>query len=126
MLHTGDLGLLDEQGRIFVRDRLHDVVIRGGANVYPAEVERVLAEHPAVVACAVLGLADERLGERVAAVVQLAPGHADDPAMHDALAAHCRAHLARAKVPERWVTVDGFARTPMGKIPKAPLRHLFG
>jgi acyl-CoA synthetase (AMP-forming)/AMP-acid ligase II len=122
LLHTGDIGLLDEAGRVFVKDRMNDVVIRGGANVYPAEVERVLHEHPAVAACAVLGVPDERLGERVVAVVQPAAGASVDPVE---LAAYCRSLLARYKVPERWAFVDDFARTPMGKIPKAPLRALF-
>jgi acyl-CoA synthetase (AMP-forming)/AMP-acid ligase II len=122
LLHTGDIGLLDEAGRVFVTDRMNDVVIRGGANVYPAEVERVLHEHPGVAACAVLGVPDERLGERVVAVVQPASGTTLDQVE---LAAFCRTVLARYKVPERWAFVDAFARTPMGKIPKAPLRALF-
>ncbi len=122
LLHTGDIGVVDQAGRVFVKDRMNDVVIRGGANVYPAEVERVLHEHPAVAACAVLGVPDERLGERVVAVVQPANGTSLDP---DELAAYCRELLARYKVPERWAIVEGFARTPMGKIPKAPLRALF-
>ena len=122
VLHTGDIGMLDAVGRLFVKDRMNDVVIRGGANVYPAEVERVLVEHPAVAACAVLGVPDERLGERVVAVVQLAPGVTLET---DDLVRHCRDELARYKVPERWVFVDSFIRTPMGKIPKAPLRALF-
>lgn len=122
MLHTGDIGALDNSGRVFVKDRMTDVVIRGGANVYPAEVERVLHEHPGVGACAVLGVPDERLGERVVAVVQPVAGASLDPVE---LAAHCRNLLARYKVPERWAFVEDFARTPMGKIPKAPLRALF-
>ena len=122
LLHTGDIGMIDGSGRVFVKDRMNDVIIRGGANVYPAEVERVLHEHPTVAACAVLGVADERLGERVAAAVQARPGAVIDPSD---LARHCRVGLARYKVPERWVVVDAFARTPMGKIPKAPLRALF-
>lgn len=122
VLHTGDLGRLDERGRVFVEDRMHDVIIRGGANVYPAEVERVLHEHPGVAACAVLGVPDERLGERVAAVIQPASGSSYDEAE---LAEFCRARLARYKVPERWATVESFDRTPMGKIPKGPLRARF-
>jgi long-chain acyl-CoA synthetase len=122
MLHTGDIGELDDAGRLFVKDRMNDVVIRGGANVYPAEVERVLHEHPGVAACAVLGVPDERLGERVVAVVQPTAGTMLDPAE---LAAYCRELLARYKVPERWAFVDSFTRTPMGKIPKGPLRDLF-
>ncbi|CAB5013883.1 MAG: hypothetical protein F2876_11905 [Actinobacteria bacterium] len=122
MLHTGDIGVIDTMGRVFVKDRMTDVVIRGGANVYPAEVERVLHEHPGVAACAVLGVPDDRLGERVVAVVQPMAGVALDPVD---LVVYCRNLLARYKVPERWAFVDDFARTPMGKIPKATLRALF-
>src|SRR6185312_13946596 len=92
LLHTGDLGYVDDDGALFVRDRKSLVIIRGGANVYPAEVERVLADAPGVAACAVVGLADERLGERVVAAVLLAEGASLD---EDALRAHCLANLAR-------------------------------
>ena len=122
MLHTGDLGILDRDGRLFVHDRMTDVIIRGGANVYPAEVERVLLEHPAVAACSVLSIADERLGERVAAVIQRGTDVDIDVAT---LAAYCRERLARYKVPDHWAFVDSFRRTPMGKIAKPPLRSLF-
>jgi acyl-CoA synthetase (AMP-forming)/AMP-acid ligase II len=120
LLHTDDLGLLDAEGQLFVKDRRADVIIRGGANVYPAEVERVLHDHPTVVAAAVLGIPDARLGERVAAVVQCR-----DAAAEDELASWCRTRLARYKTPERWVFVDRFDRTAMGKIRKAELRALF-
>jgi long-chain acyl-CoA synthetase len=123
VLHTGDLGLVDEDGRLHVKDRKGDVIVRGGANVYPAEVERVLHEHPDVVAAAVVGVPDVRLGERVVAVVQLRDGTVDE----DDLASFCRARLARYKVPQGWRFVAGFERTPMGKIRKAALRdHLGG
>jgi long-chain acyl-CoA synthetase len=122
VLHTGDLGALDETGLLFVKDRRTEIVIRGGANVYPAEVERVLQDHPAVAAAAVIGIPDDRLGERVAAVVERRAGMALEPAE---LAASCAAELARYKVPERWAFVDGFARTPMGKIRKQGLADLF-
>ena len=123
LLHTDDVGELDRDGRLFVKDRRTDLIVRGGANVYPAEVERILADHPDVAACAVLGLDDERLGQRVVAVVQLRP---DRAATDDDLARYCREQLARYKVPERWVFVDAFERTPMGKIRKGDLRALFG
>jgi acyl-CoA synthetase (AMP-forming)/AMP-acid ligase II len=123
LLHTDDIGELDHDGRLFVKDRRTDLIVRGGANVYPAEVERVLVDHPDVAACAVLGLDDERLGQSVAAVVQLRPERATSAAT---LAAHCRDQLARYKVPEQWRFVDVFERTPMGKIRKGDLRALFG
>ncbi|MEQ1787248.1 MAG: fatty acid--CoA ligase family protein, partial [Acidimicrobiales bacterium] len=116
-LHTGDLGFLDEGGYLHLRDRKSLLIIRGGANVYPAEVERVLLEAPGVVAAAVLGVPDERLGERVVAVVE---GHPDD----DELRAHCLAHLAAYKVPERFVRVAALPRNAMGKIVRADLPGL--
>jgi long-chain acyl-CoA synthetase len=121
VLHTDDLGLLDAEDRLHVKDRRGDVIVRGGANVYPAEVERVLHDHPAVAAAAVLGVPDVRLGEQVVAVVQRA-----DPGIDGAgLAAFCREHLAAYKVPQQWRFVTGFDRTPMGKVRKAPLREAF-
>lgn len=121
LLHTGDIGVLDAEGNLFIKDRKNDLIIRGGANVYPAEVERVLHEDPAVAACAVVGQPDDRLGERVIAFVEFrADGHGDT----DALAQLCRTQLARYKVPDRIIEVAGFDRTPMGKIRKKPLREL--
>lgn len=120
-LHTGDLGFLDVDGNLHVRDRKSLVIIRGGANVYPAEVERVLHEAPGVAVCAVLGVADERLGERVVAIVELVPGAEAD---EDALREHCLAHLAKYKVPERFVVVDAFPRNAMGKIIRRELPNL--
>jgi acyl-CoA synthetase (AMP-forming)/AMP-acid ligase II len=122
VLHTGDLGFVDGDGNLVVRDRKSLVIIRGGANVYPAEVERVLHEAPGVAACAVIGVPDERLGERVMAAVQPAPGATVD---EEALRTHCLARLARYKVPERFVGVDAFTRNAMGKIIRRPLQDLF-
>jgi long-chain acyl-CoA synthetase len=118
-LHTGDLGFLDDDGFLHVRDRTSLLIIRGGANVYPAEVERVLLAHPGVVGAAVLGVADERLGERVVAVVEAAP----DLDL-EALRAHCLDHLARYKVPERVVVVDALPRNAMGKVVRTRLPDL--
>jgi long-chain acyl-CoA synthetase len=122
VLHTGDLGFVDDDGFLHVRDRKSLVIIRGGGNVYPAEIERVLHERPEVEACAVVGLADERLGERVAVAVQLRPGAT---VTEDDLRAHCLANLAKYKVPERWLFVDGFPRNSMGKIQRRDLPALF-
>jgi long-chain acyl-CoA synthetase len=126
--HTGDIGFLDAAGQLFVRGRQNDLIIRGGANVYPAEVERVLSTHPAVAAVAVLGVRDERLGQRVAAVIELQAGaHADDEtALVDALKAHCTTQLARYKVPEQMRFVTTLPRNAMNKIVKPQLLHLFG
>jgi long-chain acyl-CoA synthetase len=118
-LHTGDLGDLGDDGYLRIRDRKSLLIVRGGANVYPAEVERVLLEAPGVAACAVLGVPDERLGERVVAVVE-ASGAIDE----EAVRAHCLAALARYKVPERFAVVDSMPRNAMGKIVRADLPAL--
>lgn len=114
-LRTGDLGELDEGGHVRVLGRRSQLIIRGGANVYPAEVERVLAEAPGVSACAVVGVPDERLGERVGAAIEVRPGATVDEAE---IVAYCRANLARYKVPERFVYVDKLPRNQMGKVPR--------
>jgi long-chain acyl-CoA synthetase len=119
-LHTGDLGDLGEDGFLRIRDRKSLLILRGGANVYPAEVERVLLEAPGVAACAVLGVPDERLGERVVAVVETAGGPLDEAAVR----AHCLASLARYKVPERFAVVAALPRNAMGKIVRADLPGL--
>lgn len=119
VLHTQDIGRIGEGGNLFIEDRKADLIIRGGANVYPAEVERVLHGDPSVAACAVIGVPDERLGERVVAFVEPLAGLDIEV---DALLAHCASQLARYKVPEEVLVVDGFERTPMGKIRKTVLR----
>ncbi len=119
-LHTGNLGFLDADGELHIRDRKSLVIIRGGANVYPAEVERVLHEAPGV-AAAVLGLPDERLGERVVAVVELGLGAV---LVEEDLRALCRAALPRYKVPERIVVVASMPRNAMGKVVRTQLPNL--
>ncbi|MGI9602385.1 MAG: class I adenylate-forming enzyme family protein, partial [Acidimicrobiales bacterium] len=119
LLNTGDLGMLDADGHLFIKDRKHDLVIRGGANVYPAEVERVLHDDARVAACAVFGVPDERLGERLVGCVQLVDGAL---ASGDDLIAHCVGRVADYKVPDELRLVDDFVRTPMGKIKKTVLR----
>ncbi len=119
-LHTGDLGFLDAAGYLHLCDRKSLVIIRGGANVYPAEVERVLLAAPGIVACAVLGVTDERLGERVVAVVEVEGDGLDESAVR----AHCEANLARYKVPERFTVVDQLPRNAMGKILRTELPAL--
>jgi acyl-CoA synthetase (AMP-forming)/AMP-acid ligase II len=121
-LHTGDIGWLDAAGYLHIADRKSLLIIRGGANVYPAEVERVLMDLPGVGACAVVGLSDARLGQRVGVVVQRA---ADGDVSADEIVDHCRAHLARYKVPEHVVFVDAFTRNAMGKIDRTALVALF-
>jgi acyl-CoA synthetase (AMP-forming)/AMP-acid ligase II len=121
VLRTGDLGAVDADGWLHVRDRVKLVVVRGGANVYPAEVERVLLTVPGVEAAAVFGVPDERLGQRVAALVQLRGGAT--VAQGDLVAA-CRAHLASYKVPERWAVVPELPRNAMGKVVRPALPDL--
>jgi long-chain acyl-CoA synthetase len=122
VLHTGDLGRLDTDGNLFVTGRKNDLIIRGGANVYPAEVERVLAEHSCVAASVVIGVPDDRLGERVVAAVVPAPG--STPTAED-LRAHCAASLARYKVPEQFLVVESLPRNAMGKVLRATVAELF-
>ena len=121
VLRTGDLGCLDEEGVLFIRGRKKELILRGGANVYPAEIERVLHGDPRVRACAVVGRPDPRLGERVVAFVERSPGAEVDA---EELRARCAGELARYKVPEEWRFVDAMPRTPMGKIRKPELRAL--
>jgi acyl-CoA synthetase (AMP-forming)/AMP-acid ligase II len=120
VVHTGDLGFVDDDGWLHVIDRRSLVIIRGGANVYPAEVERVLAAVDGVAGCAVIGVADERLGERVVAAVEGNAGASLDP---DALAAECARELARYKVPERFFVLDALPRNAMGKVDRGSLRE---
>lgn len=121
LLHTGDVGRLDQAGNLYISGRRHDLILRGGANVYPAEVERVLATHPAVANCAVLGRPDPRLGERVVAFVQPADGQPADP---EALQAYCGSQLARYKVPAELRFVPELPRNALGKIDKSALQKL--
>jgi acyl-CoA synthetase (AMP-forming)/AMP-acid ligase II len=116
---TGDVGSLDEDGYLFIRDRVKDMIITGGENVYPAEVESVLAAHPAVADVAVVGVASERWGETpVAYVVWKSTGAADGAE----LIAFARDRLAHFKCPTAVTTVDELPRNPSGKILKRELR----
>jgi acyl-CoA synthetase (AMP-forming)/AMP-acid ligase II len=120
--HSGDVGVLEPDGTLFIRGRRNELILRGGANVYPAEVERVLLEHPAVAEAAVLGVPDRRLGERVVAAVRIADGSSTSS---DALREHCRTSLARYKVPDAIALVDALPRNAMAKVIKRELRPLF-
>jgi fatty-acyl-CoA synthase len=115
-LRTGDLGTLDERGYVKITGRLKDMIIRGGMNLYPKEIEDVLFDHPGVGQIAVVGVPDEKWGEIVAAVV--VPKNAEAPPTADELYAYCRANLAPQKAPERWFFVRNFPLTSTGKIQK--------
>ena len=119
-LHTGDLGSMDAQGNLRIQGRLKEMIIRGGENIFPREIEDVIASHPAVAAVAVVGLPDQVFGEQVAACVELAPGTSADAAELRAL---CQQNLARFKVPARWDFVAAMPRTPLGKIQKYLLQQ---
>jgi len=116
---TGDLGRVDADGYVFVEDRLKDMIISGGENIYSPEVERVLGEHPAVMEVAVIGVPDETWGESVKAVVSLHEGATATP---EELIAFCRDQLARFKCPRSVDVVDLLPRNPTGKILKRDLR----
>jgi len=119
-LHTGDLGSMDQRGYCRVEGRLKEMIIRGGENIYPREIEMVLLDHPAVADAAVVGIPDQRWGEQVAAFIRPAPGSAPDEAD---LAAFCRERLASFKVPRFWQKLDTFPMTPSGKVQKFALRE---
>jgi acyl-CoA synthetase (AMP-forming)/AMP-acid ligase II len=117
-LHTGDVGYRDEDGYFFLVDRTKDMIIRGGENIYPREIEDVLLEHESVKEAAVVGRPDEVRGEEVHAVVALVSG--EDV---EVLEAHCRERLAAFKVPSSWEVVEELPKTSTGKIDKKPLRE---
>jgi fatty-acyl-CoA synthase len=119
-LHTGDLGSMDAGGHLRIQGRLKEMIIRGGENIFPREIEDVIASHPAVAAVAVVGLPDPVFGEQVAACVELVPGASADAA---GLRALCEQNLARFKVPARWEFVAVMPRTPLGKIQKFVLQR---
>jgi acyl-CoA synthetase (AMP-forming)/AMP-acid ligase II len=121
VLYTGDIGYLDHLGRLFIRDRRNALILRGGANVYPAEVERVLLAAPGVQGAAVVGIPDERLGQRVGAAVEAEEGR---PLDIDALSSHCSSQLARYKVPEFW-KLGQLPRNAMGKVIRTQIEALF-
>jgi acyl-CoA synthetase (AMP-forming)/AMP-acid ligase II len=116
VLHTGDVGFVDPEGYLHVQDRHQSLILRGGANVYPAEVERIINEFPHIAGSCVVGVPDDRLGARVAAVVELEGTEQDEGALDTgALRAYCRANLARYKVPEVFL-VRTLPRNAMGKV----------
>ena len=118
-LRTGDLGTMDSRGYLRIAGRLKDMIIRGGMNLYPREIEDVLFEHPAVAQVAVVGVPDERFGEIVGAVVlPRTQGELPCASLH----AFCRERLAAHKAPALWYAVDQFPLTPSGKIQKFVLQ----
>lgn len=119
-LHTGDVGILDEDGYLSIVDRIKDMIIRGGENLYPKEIEGYLAEHPAVLESAVIGAPHALLGEVPVALVVPMPGAT---ATADELIEHCRAGLTKIKVPARIDIVTELPRNPVGKVDKPRMRR---
>jgi acyl-CoA synthetase (AMP-forming)/AMP-acid ligase II len=117
--HTGDIGVRDEDGWFYVVDRKKDMIISGGFNVYPAEVEKALLAHGAVQDCAVVGIPDEKWGEAVIAFVEVRPGHKPQEAT---LIAFAREALGAVKTPKRIEIVRQLPRTNAGKVSRAQLR----
>jgi long-chain acyl-CoA synthetase len=118
----GDVGYFDDDGYLFLSDRKTDMIISGGVNIYPAEIERVLADHPAVGDVAVFGIPDEEFGEQVKAVVEPEAGHEGDETLEAELTTYCRERLAGYKVP-RSVDFQELPRTATGKLQKRLLRE---
>jgi len=121
-LHTGDLGQMDERGFCRISGRVKEMIIRGGENLFPVEIENVLIEHPGVAEVAVVGLPDEKWGEIAAAFVRAS---ANPPPSVEALRAHCRAEIAPHKTPSVWVFVESYPLTGSGKVQKHVLRERY-
>ena len=120
-LHTGDLAMMDEQGYVSITGRLKDVVIRGGENLYPREIEEFIHGLPMVSDVYVVGVPDRKMGEEVLAFVKLREGHAAPTT--EEFRALCRGHIAHYKIPRYWLVVDEFPMTVTGKVQKFKLRE---
>jgi acyl-CoA synthetase (AMP-forming)/AMP-acid ligase II len=120
-LHTGDVGLIDERGYLFLKDRIRDVIITGGFNIYPTDVENVLSQHQAVYECAVFGMPDEKWGEAVHAAVQLHPGVTCEP---EVLITHVKTALGSVHAPKKIHFLEQLPRSSVGKVLKTAIREL--
>ena len=121
-LHTGDVGYMDEKGYLFLMDRSKDLIISGGENIYPREIEEVLVEHPAVREVAVVGAPDPKWGEAVTAVVAAVPGR---EVSEEELIDFCRERIASYKKPKKVEFVDELPKNNYGKILKRELRDRY-
>lgn len=120
-LHTGDVGYLDEDGYLYLKDRIRDVIISGGFNVYPSDVEAAIAEHPAVSEVVVFGVPDDHWGERVEATMELRPGFS---ATQEALIDYCKERVGSVKAPKRIHFVESLPRSPVGKVLRREARGM--
>ena len=121
-MHTGDGGYMDDDGLLYVVDRLKDMIVSGGENIYSAEVENAIASHPAVAQCAVIGIPSDRWGETVHAVIVAKPG---EVATAEAIQAHCRERIAGYKCPRSVEFRDSLPISHVGKVQKNVLREAF-
>ncbi len=121
-LHTGDLGVMDENGYFKVTGRIKDMIIRGGENIYPRELEEFLFTHPKVVNVQVVGISDKKYGEQVLAAIQLKNGQT---ATADEFIEFCKGKIARHKIPKYWEFVDSYPMTASGKIQKFKMKEMF-
>jgi fatty-acyl-CoA synthase len=119
--HTGDLASRAEDGSFRIVGRAKDLIISGGENIHPAEIEALLAEHPAVAECAAFGVADTEWGEVVAVAVVRRPGIAVTEAQ---LHGHLAARLARFKLPRRWLWIEALPKTALGKVQRQTLARM--
>ena len=119
-MHTGDVGYFDQEGYLYVTDSKKDMIVSGGENIYPREVEDVLFEHPDILEAAVIGVPDDKCGERVHAVLVLKTGNAPDP---DSVIAFARTRLAGYKLPKTVAVVAELPKNAAGKVAKNELRE---
>ncbi|MFZ3206099.1 MAG: AMP-binding protein, partial [Pseudomonas sp.] len=120
-MHTGDLAVMDEQGYLSIVGRNKDMIIRGGENVYPREIEEFLFNHPAVADVQVVGIPDDKYGEEIVAWVKCHPGH---KVVAAELSEFCKGRIAHFKVPRHFLLVDEFPMTVTGKVQKFRMREL--
>jgi long-chain acyl-CoA synthetase len=125
MITLGDVGLLDEDGFLFLRDRKIDMIISGGVNIYPAEVEAALLADPDIADAVVIGVPDDEWGEQVKAIVELRPGVAPGETTEAAIIGRCRDRIARFKCPRNVDFVDSLPRLPNGKVEKRRIRDQY-
>ena len=124
-MHTGDIGTMDEEGYFYVIDRAKDMIIAGGFNIYPREVEEVLLLHPSIAEAAVIGIPHEYRGETVAAVIALKPGIEPSQVTRDEIIAYCKKKLTPYKVPKFVEFRESLPKTIIGKVLKREIKATF-